>query len=244
MLSDLRFEIKLLFRSVPGYVPAGVSVAVVVMNLLANKSVDGLPEFMALDFGFCLSWLSFLCMDMLTKHFGPKASIIMALFGLLCNLVIAAVLFICSVLPGTWGAFYDYGEVAVINQALDTTFGGTWYVLLGSSIAYVVAAIVNSTLNHVIGKLCKSDHFRIFALRSYVSTAIGQFVDNLIFAFIVSHTFFGWSLIQCIVCALTGMVIELLCEVIISPIGYHVVQRWKRDGVGKEYIEKYYSSTQ
>ena len=34
------------------------------------------------------------------------------------------------------------GSETVINTALDYTFGGTWYVLLGSSIAFLVSALV------------------------------------------------------------------------------------------------------
>ncbi|MDO4529019.1 MAG: VUT family protein, partial [Lachnospiraceae bacterium] len=79
--------------------------------------------------------------------------------------------------------------------------------------------------------------FGIFAVRSYVSTFIGQFVDNMVFALIVSHNFFGWTMTQCVVCALTGAVIELICEVIFSPIGYRISKRWEKNNVGKEYIE-------
>ena len=41
---------------------------------------------------------------------------------------------------------------------------------------------------------------------------------------------------QVFVCATTGMAVELLMEVIFSPIGYHISRRWKKDNVGSEYI--------
>ena len=37
-------------------------------------------------------------------------------------------------------------------------------------------------------------------------------------------------------CAATGAVVELLCEVIFSPLGYRIVKKWKKDEVGKEYF--------
>ena len=43
------------------------------MNLLANKTLVQ-TEWIALDGGILISWLSFMCMDIITKHFGPKAS--------------------------------------------------------------------------------------------------------------------------------------------------------------------------
>ena len=76
-----------------------------------------------------------------------------------------------------------------------------------------------------------------YFLRSYVSTAIGQFADNMIFALVVSHVFFGWSIVQCVTCAVTGMVAELLCEVAFSGIGYAVCKKWKKEQVGKAYFD-------
>ena len=46
--------------------------------------------------------------------------------------------------------------------------------------------------------------------------------DNLIFALLVSKLFFGWTLLQCVTCALTGAVMELLFEVVFSPLGYRL----------------------
>ena len=76
-----------------------------------------------------------------------------------------------------------------------------------------------------------------YCTRTYVSTAIGQFIDNMLFALIVSLSFFGWSITQCITCALTGAVVELLCEVIFSPIGYRVTKKWESEKVGQQYLE-------
>lgn len=95
-------------------------------------------------------------------------------------------------------------------------------MILGSTVAFVVAAIVNAVINVGIGKLMKSNNFRTFAIRSYVSTALGQFIDNLIFASMVSYIFFGWSITQVFLCSLTGALMELISEVIFSPIGFKV----------------------
>ena len=104
-LLDLKSEISLLFKSVPGYVTAMLVASVIIMNLLANKSVNGLPEWLALDCGFILSWVGFLCSDTLTKHYGPRAAIILSLFALIVNLFMSLILFLVSIVPGTWGAF-------------------------------------------------------------------------------------------------------------------------------------------
>lgn len=227
----------LLLRSVPSLVMVMFVVSVVLMNLLANKEIGLNLDWLALDCGFTLSWLSFLCMDMLTKRFGAKASIQLSLTAMVINLFVCGVLFLISLLPGNWGAYYDLGS-EVVNEGLNATIGGTWYVVLGSACAFAVSAILNAVLNAVIGKMCKKDNFVSYALRSYISTGVAQFVDNFIFAMLVSHVFFGWNMTQVITCSITGCIAELLCEVIFSPIGYKMCKKWDEQNVGSAYLDK------
>lgn len=233
------YELKVLLRSVPSPILTLFAISVIAMNLLANKSVNLPVDWLALDCGIIVSWISFLSMDIITKQFGPKAATQISIVAVIFNLMVCIIFFIAGKIHGMWGEAYVDGSEAIINSALDNTFSGTWYVLLGSTTAFIVSAVVNNFLNYLIGKLMhkKSDSFFAYAMRTYISTAVGQFVDNLVFALIVSHVFFGWSMLQCITCSITGMIVELICEVIFSPIGFSVCKRWKKDNVGKEYFE-------
>ena len=47
---------------------------------------------------------------------------------------------------------------------------------------------------------------------------------------------FCWTYLQCAMCALTGAIAELILEIAFSPIGYRIVQKWKTQAVGKEYL--------
>ncbi|MDE6850320.1 MAG: VUT family protein, partial [Clostridia bacterium] len=225
--------------SVPAFTVAVFVLSIVSMNLLANKSIATHTEYLALDCGIIVSWVSFLSMDMLTKHFGPKAATQISLVAVAVNLALCLVFFAASAIPGMWGESYVEGSENVINGALDGTFGGTWYVLLGSTAAFIVSAIVNNALNYAVGKAFKKrpDGMPVYILRTYVSTAVGQFVDNLVFALIVSKFFFGWTWVQCITCAVTGMLVELACEAVFAQLGYFVCKKWKARGVGKEYFD-------
>ncbi len=208
-----------------------LTLSVVSMNLLANKSINTGVDWLALDCGILLSWLTFLSMDVLTHCYGPKVATSMSLVALALNLLMALVFFVAGHVPGVWGESFVDGSEAVINHALDGTISGTWFIILGSSIAFAVSAFVNNFLNWGIGeRLGTSDGFGTFALRSYVSTFVGQFVDNLVFALLVSRTFFGWTLVQCITCAITGAVLELLFEVFFSPVGYRISRKLLHDG--------------
>lgn len=232
-------EVKVLLGCIPSPVVMVFAVSVIMMNLLANKSVSLSWDYMALDCGILISWVSFLSMDIVTKHFGPKAATELSIVVVLINLVCCGVFFIAGIIPGRWGESYVAGSESVINCALDSTISGTWYVLLGSTLAFITSAVINNFSNYFIGKLLRrnTDGFGVYAARSYVSTAIGQFCDNFVFALVVSRVFFGWTLLQCFTCSVTGMLVELLFEVIFSPVGFKICQSWHEKNTGREYFE-------
>ena len=228
-------ECRLLLKSIPAIVVSLFVVSVVCMNLLANKTILQL-DWIALDGGILISWLSFLCMDIITKHFGPKASNSITILAAMINLLTCLIFFVASIIPSNAGDYTVFNEI----------FGGTWFILLGSTIAFIASAIINNTLNWAIGKTFhKNPNGKIaYAARTYISTFIGQFLDNLIFSIIVFVFFapifwdgFHWTLIQCVMCALTGAVAELIMEVVFSPIGYRITKKWEKESVGKEYLE-------
>lgn len=228
-------EFQILLRSIPATVVTLFVVSVVCMNLLANKTLLQL-DWIALDGGILISWLSFMCMDVITKHFGPKASNRISILAVGINLLTCAIFYIASVIPSNVN---DY-------TAFNGIFGGTWFILMGSTIAFLASALINNSLNWSIGKLFRKnpDGKFAFAMRTYISTFIGQFFDNFLFSIIVfmicAPIFwdgFHWTLIQCAMCALTGAVLELIMEIIFSPIGYRISRRWQKEAVGKEYLE-------
>lgn len=233
------YEFKLLLKSVPSVTLTLFVMSVFAMNLLANKSINLPFDWLALDCGIIVSWFAFLTMDTVTNRFGPKGATEISILAILINLIFCLIFFAAGKISGMWGESYVSGSEDVINNALDNTFGGTWYVLAGSTLAFVVSAAVNNFLNFAIGRLFKKnpDGAVSYILRSYVSTAVGQFSDNMIFAFTVSHFFFGWTLIQCVMCAFTGMIVELACEITFSFFGYKVVDKWRKNDVGNEYLK-------
>lgn len=237
-LSNAIAEFRLLIQSVPTVTFILFVIAVFLMNLMANKSITVPFDWLAVDCGLIVSWFVFLVLDILTKHFGPKASTQLSIFATVFNLLLCGVFYIVSIIPGTWGEAYVTGSETIINTALDNTFGGTWYIILGSATAFIIAAFVNNFLNFFVGKVFKRNPNGIMAYlcRSYVSTAFAQFADNFIFAMLVSRVFFGWTLTQCITCSILGMVVELLYEVIFSIFGYRISEKWRKNEVGKEYL--------
>lgn len=228
-------ETSILFRSIPAPIVTLFVVSVICMNLLANKTLLQL-DWIALDAGILISWLSFMCMDVVTKHFGPKASNKISVLAAMINLLTCLIFFVASVIPSNANDYSDFNGI----------FGGTWFVLLGSTVAFLSSACINNFLNWSIGKAFKNhpDGKLAYAMQTYISTFVGQFCDNFIFSVIVFVGFapvfwdgFHWTVLQCTMCALTGAVAELLMEIAFSPFGYRVVTKWKKNEVGKEYID-------
>ena len=133
---------KILLRSIPAPVVALFVISVIAMNILANKTLVQ-TEYLALDGGILISWLSFLSMDIVVKHFGPKASNRMSIFAILVNLLICLIFFIVSIIPSNAD---DY-------TAFNTIIGGTWFILLSSTIAFLCSALINNFLNFTVGQI-------------------------------------------------------------------------------------------
>ena len=227
-------ETKVLLRCIPSFVVTLFVVSVICMNLLANKTLLQV-KWIALDGGILVSWLSFMCMDIITKHFGPKASNKISILAAIINLLTCFIFFIASIIPSNAS---DYTE-------LNSILGGTWFILLGSTIAFLLSALINNFLNWMITKAFKNKNSKkSFMVASYISTFVAQLLDNLIFSVIVFMIFaplywdgFNWTFIQCLMCAVTGATLELIMEVIFSPIGYKIVTKWNKENIGKEYLE-------
>ena len=136
MIKHEWLEYKILMRCVPATVVTLFVVSVICMNLLANKTLLQL-DWIALDGGILISWLSFMCMDIITKHFGPKASNTISILAAGINLLTCLIFFVASAIPSNASDF----------SAFDGIFGGTWFILMGSTIAFLASAVINNRLN-------------------------------------------------------------------------------------------------
>jgi uncharacterized integral membrane protein (TIGR00697 family) len=226
---DIR-ETKVLLREIPALSLAVFSVALIVMNLLAGKLIVN-TDIIALDAGIIVSWVSFLVMDTLVKRFGPKAATKITLIAILINLLVTGVFSIAAAVPGEWGEGH--------GDAIDRTIAGNWHVVLASTVAFTLSAIINNVLHFAVKKGFKNkpDSFLAYAVSSYTSTMIAQFIDN--FAFALLFTFLnGWiTLPAALSFAAVGAAVEILFQIIFSPIGYFVAEKWRKNGVGDKYLE-------
>lgn len=216
-------ETKILLKEIPAMVMTLFVISIVAMNLLASKLIID-TNWIALDAGIAVSWLSFLTMDIIVKRFGPKASIKLSIIASLLNIIVMAVFTIAALIPGDW-MLNDYAS------------GMNWWIIGASTAAFIASGIVNSISNWVIEKIFKDKHsFKSYAVSSYASTMLGQFVDNLVFALVFTVPAFGIGALPTLMFALTGAIVELICQIIFSPIGYKVAEKWRQNNIGQEYL--------
>ena len=228
-------EYKVLLRSVPAFVTSFFVLATVLMNLAASKIIFNAFN-VAVTGGFVLSFVPFLCMDTVTKRFGARASILLNILSALGNVFAVVFLAIVAAIP-TPGSAYT---------AFNSVFGCVWFIALCSTLAFVLSGVVNSLLNAAIGKIFKKnpDGKLAFFTRAYISTFIGQALDNFLFiagVYCVFAPIFWTSLpvTTCVGTAIVGGLFELIVEIVFSPIGYISSKRWAEEGVGQEYVDKY-----
>lgn len=229
-------------RSIPSVVFALCVLANVLMNILANKSIINLP-YLVQDAGIIMSWVGFLAGDLIVRAFGTKNAIRVNITCLLLSLFVSALLLIVSFVPGEWSPVYEYAEeyADMINSSINEIIANQWYVILGSALASLVGLITNNLIQGTMLKAIikkHGDHYIGYLFASAISTIFGQFLDNLVFAAVISLHFFGWTVAQVFMCSLFGALLELVLEMIFTPITYRISLNWKKNGIGTEWIEQ------
>lgn len=232
----------LMLRKVPGVALALITCSTVLMNILANKSIIELPWLLQ-DAGVCLSWVGFLVGDLLVKNFGSKNAIRVNLTCLVLSLFISALLAVVAVIPGTWSsAFLTDGSVSAdINNAVNAVMGNVWYVILGSALAAAVGLIANGlSQGFLLNKIEKKhgDKYWGYLVAAALSTIIGQFLDNVVFASVISVNFFGWTWEQVLVCSACGCIFELIIEMVFTPITYRISKNWDKKHIGVKWMHE------
>lgn len=219
-------ETKVLFSCLPAFPFAILCAALIAMNFLANKAIVS-ETWISLDAGITVSWIAFLAGDMLVKRFGAKASIKVNIAAIIIQLIAICLLTIGAKIPG----YCDWTE-------FDSIFGAMLWPLAAGTAAFIIGISVNAFISKfILTRFEDRTSFKSYAVASYISTMIGQFIDNLGFALLFS-VWQDWCDPSSIwMFAGVGAVVELLCQVILSPVGFKIAQNWRKNGVGQAYVD-------
>lgn len=232
-IKSLLNDYKVLLRNVPALVTVTFVLTTCLMNLSAAKIIYNAWN-VAVTGGFILSFMPFLCMDVATKRFGAKASIMLNILSAAGNLLAVIFLGIVAAIP-TETPYPEFNYI----------FGAVWFICLSSTVAFVVSGIVNSLINAAVGKLFKGKTNIIeFFSRSALSTFIGQAIDNFLFIagvyVVFAPKFWGLQplpILTCVGTAVVGGLLELILEVVFTPVGYRIIKRWEKENVGEEWLK-------
>jgi uncharacterized integral membrane protein (TIGR00697 family) len=124
--------------------------------------------------------------------------------------LMAQVVIALPVAPGSYMAGYQSG--------LETVFGNSWRIALGSMIAFWCGSLSNS---YVMAKMKILTQGKHLWTRTIGSTAVGELVDSSLFYVIA---FYGiWSSSEIIQLALAQYILKTLWEVVATPLTYVVV---------------------
>lgn len=231
-------ETKVLFRCMPTIPFAFLVVSLIAMNFLANRggAIGPIP----FDCGIIVSWVVFLASDMLVKRFGAKASIKINLAALILQLVAVGIMALGALIP-----FATYGATAEESQVFTAIFVAAPWPLFAGAGAALIGNIVNAVISKfILLKFKDRTSAKAYVTASWVSTSFGQFVDNFMFGiffsmwqpwFLDCGTF--QAVLHLIPMSALGMVIELLCQVVFSPVGFRIAERWRKNNVGQEYVD-------
>ena len=137
----------------------------------------------------------------------------------------------------TIGAAIPWADPTSAMAGFDSIFGAALWPLAAGTGAFILAIVFDSFVSKfLLTRFKDRTSFKAYAVASYGSTFIGQFLDNLLFALFFS-VWQPWCDPTSIwMMAFVGACVELLCQVVFSPVGYKVATNWRKNGVGAEYI--------
>ena len=194
-----------------------------ISNIAATKTItviDGLPEYLGggifTDGGAILFPLTYIVGDVLAEVYGlhqaKRAIWVGFALGALASLTFLAV----GAAPP--GPGYENQE------AFLAVLGFVPRIVLASLSGYLVGQFLNA---YVVVKIKERTKERYLWARLIGSTAVGQFADTALFAFIAFAGIFP-TLSSLISFAITGYVYKVLVEVIMLPVTYAVIRAIKK----------------
>ena len=107
---------------------------------------------------------------------------------------------------------------AVLQPAIETVFGNTWRLVIGSMLAFWAGDFVNS---YVLAKMKVWSSGRHLWMRTIGSTVAGEFVDSVL---IYPIAFAGiWTAQTLVTVIVFNWIFKVMVEVVFTPVTYAIV---------------------
>ena len=176
--------------------------AIIIQNILATKQID--ITIFTVTTGILVSPIVFIIQDIIAELYGYKDAKKMVLLGFIMNFVGVLLFTLAINIPSS--AFWNNQE------AFSSILGTTFRISIASFTAYIIGSLTNSKIMVVL----KEKYPKSLFIRAISSTIVGQFLDNVVFAFI---GFLGVLPLPAIISmVIGGTIFEVLYEIIFYPI--------------------------
>ncbi len=191
-----------------------------ISNIITIKTINILG--LIFTAGDILFPITYILNDVFTEVYGFNKSKLIIWLSFFCNLLMVIIFRITILLP--------VNEAFDMQNELVNILGSTPRILIASFIAFLVGNFANSIL---MSKIKVKTKGKYLALRTIVSTLIGEGLDTIIFIPIV---FIGSLDIRTLsLLIIDTYVLKVLLEVFLTPITYKIVGFIKK----KENIDTY-----
>lgn len=197
----------------------------VFQNILATKTF-GTPEIAITTGGTIISWLVFLCMDVITEIWGKKKAILCFWISAGLNLLFSGIAWICIATQGN----NDF-----LASSYEVILGTGWRIVVASISAFLIGNYANTYIMYWMRKKSKNPAKTAgFMLRAVLSTLAGQLLDNGVF-YLIAFAPLGiagtieqsWITILQLVGFTT--LIETIVEGLVSPLTAQLVKKLKKE---------------
>lgn len=182
----------------------------IISNILANRMLQIGPW--SLDAGNLLFPVTYILSDVFSEVYGYRWSRRVTWGAAAMNLLFVVLVALTNVLPAP-----DYFDPTPFATAL----GSSFRIVAASLVSYVTGDLFNDIVFRHMKKSQTS--LNGFAVRAFVSSLVGQFVDSTLF---VTLAFFGtMPMVDLIYMLLLNVAVKVGYELVILPVTHMVVRK-------------------
>lgn len=189
-------------------------VAILIISNIASTKIFSFGS-VTLDAGILLFPLIYIFGDVLTEVYGYARGRRVIWIGFLCNVLMAAIFMLVTVLPPA----ADWPN----QKAFESVLGFTPRIVLASMIAYFCGEFINS---FILAKLKVRTQGKLLWVRTIGSTLVGELFDTLLFITIAFWGVFPTPVIVSLI--LFNYIFKVGIETLFTPFTYLLVNKLKK----------------
>lgn len=185
------------------------AVTSVVMNIFANKALSFGTPIIIMDGGLLISWLAFAIPNIILEVYGKNLAKFVSYVVATISFTIFIIGYIITKIP----TLPSYSEQSMHFAYI---FDNGIRVIISSSIAFILSGLINIHIIDILKSKIKNDNAIKFFKRAFVSSVVGQFVDNFLFQFLafapIGFSLYEMKFIDIWTAVISSTIVEVAIE--------------------------------